>query len=205
MRVTDVVLRLLVDLAAIAVLALGLHYRRHGRRDLVMLYVFFNVGLFAALVAISAAGIGLGVGFGLFAVLSIVRLRSETFNHAELGYAFLALVLALVSGVDLGGPGPAAAAGLSALVLVVAALVDHPRLLAPDRRIEVTVELVFADRDALRRHLEERLAVKILAVEVLEIDYVRETTRVALRCRERPAATAVQPHDLDARLGGLAG
>ena len=102
MRVTDVVLRLLVDLAAIAVLALGLHYRRHGRRDLVVLYVLFNVGLFAALVAISAAGIGLGVGFGLFAV-------------------------------------------------------------------------------------------------------VRETTRVALRCRERPAEATVGPHELDARLGGLAG
>ena len=203
MRVTDVVLRLLVDLAAIAVLALGLHHRRHGRRDLVVLYVLFNVGLFVALVAISAAGIGLGVGFGLFAVLSIVRLRSETFTHAELGYAFVALVIALVCGVDLGTP--AAAAGLSAIALAAAALIDHPRLLAPNQRIEVTVELVFADRDALRRHLEERLSVTILAVDVLEIDYVRETTRVALRCRERVPADPVDPQQLDARLGGLAG
>ena len=81
----------------------------------------------------------------------------------------------------------------------------NPPAVAPDQRIEVTVELVFADRDALRRHLEERLGVTILAVEVLEIDYVRETTRVALRSRERPAEAAVGPHELDARLGGLAG
>lgn len=200
---TDVALRLLVDLAAISALALGLHYRRHGRRDLVVLYVLFNVGLFLALVAISAAGIGLGVGFGLFAVLSIVRLRSETFSHAELGYAFVGLVIALVCGVDLGTP--AAAAGLSAVALIAAALIDHPRLLRANQYVEVTVELVFADRDALRRHLEERLSVTILSVELLEIDYVRETTRAALRCVERRTEDPADPVDLDARLGGLAG
>ncbi len=44
----------------------------------------------------------MGVGFGLFAVLSIVRLRSEPFSNRELAYFFVALVLALVCAIDLG-------------------------------------------------------------------------------------------------------
>ena len=59
---------------AITVLAIGLFYRRHRRSDLVVLYVVFNVGLFAAVVVISEGQVVAAVGFGLFAVLSIIRL-----------------------------------------------------------------------------------------------------------------------------------
>ena len=52
--------------------------------------------------------------------------------------------------------------------------------------MDVTVELVFADHDALRRHLEERLNVDIADVRVVEVDYVREVTRAELRCSDRP-------------------
>src|SRR3989337_27073 len=68
---TDILERLAIDLVAIAVLAYGIYYRRHRRRDLVVIYAMFNVGLFLALVVISNGNISAGVGFGLFAVLSI--------------------------------------------------------------------------------------------------------------------------------------
>jgi hypothetical protein len=50
----------------------------------------FNVGLFLALVVITARDVSAGVGFGLVAVLSIVRLRSEPFTNGELAYFFVA-------------------------------------------------------------------------------------------------------------------
>ena len=56
--------------------------------------------------------------------------------------------------------------------------------------MEVTLELVFADHDALRRHLEERLNVDLVDVRVVEVDYVREVTRVELRCADRPPTAA---------------
>jgi uncharacterized protein DUF4956 len=72
------------------------------------------------------------------------------------------------------------------VVLAAAALIDHPRLLPPTSRLELTIELVFADRDTLRRHVQERLNADVLELSVLEIDYVREITRVAVRCVDRP-------------------
>ena len=88
-------------------------------------------------------------------MLSIVRLRSEPFTNRELAYFFIALVLALVCAIDLGSPGTAAL--LAAIALAGAWVVDHPRLSRPTRRVELVLELVFADDDALHRHLEERL------------------------------------------------
>src|SRR3712207_4232612 len=100
----DVLPRLGIDLAAVAALTYVLYLRRHGRRDLFVIYTLFNVGLFLAVVAMTATSVGAGFGFGLFAVLSIVRLRSAPFSNIEMAYFFIALVLALVCGLDIGGP-----------------------------------------------------------------------------------------------------
>ena len=183
MTLAEIALRLAIDAAAAGALIHGLYLRRHHRMDLAVVYGMFNAGLFLALLVMAGGEVSMGVGFGLFAVLSIVRLRSEPFSNRELAYFFVALVLALVCAIDLGHPGYAA--GLAAVALLAAWAIDHPRLSSPAEQVEVMLELVFADRDALRRHLEERLDARVLDLEVLEIDYVRETTRA--RVRHEPA------------------
>jgi hypothetical protein len=175
----DLALRLAIDAAAVGALVYGLFHPRHRRMDLVVVYALFNIGVFLALSVIAGGEVSMGVGFGLFAVLSIVRLRSEPFSNRELAYFFVALVIALVCAIDLGSP---AYAGLLAAVALLAAWgIDHPRISRPSRRLEVTLERVFADDEALRDHLRERLRAPVLEVTVREIDYVRETTRLEVR------------------------
>src|SRR5919199_6156802 len=94
----DLTLRLLVDLCALALLA-ALIVARRPRRGLIMVYASFNVALFAVLSVISVRHVGPAVGFGLFALLSIVRLRSEPFSNQELSYFFCAIVLGLINGL----------------------------------------------------------------------------------------------------------
>jgi Domain of unknown function (DUF4956) len=186
----DALVRLALDAGAIAILAFALYYRRHHRSDLAVLLCLFNLGVFLAVVVIVGGEFGVSAGLGLFAVLSVMRMRSETFSARELGYFFTALALAILHAVDAGGLGFSLA--LAAAALAAVALVDHPRLTRATRTMEVTVELVFVDHDALRRHLEERLNVDIVDMRVVEIDYVREVTRVELRCADRErSATAI--------------
>lgn len=184
-------IRLVIDVCAIAALAYGLYYRRHRRRELLTVYAAFNVGVFIVITAISVGEIGVAVGFGLFAVLAMIRLRSEPYSHAEFAYFFLALVIALGTAVDLGSL--ALTVGLCALAIGTAMVVDRPGLLPEVHRTEVVLELVFSDRDALRRHLEERLAATVIDVEVTEIDYVRETTAARVLYRERRSPAVAMP------------
>jgi hypothetical protein len=173
----DLALRLGIDLAATAALVYGLFHPRHRRMDLVVVYALFNVGVFLALSVIAAGELSMGVGFGLFAVLSIVRLRSEPFSNRELAYFFVALVLALVCALA----SPVHAGLLSGVALLAAWAIDHPRISRPSRRLDVALERVFDDDEALRDHLRERLRAPVLDVVVREIDYVREITRVEVR------------------------
>jgi Domain of unknown function (DUF4956) len=130
-----------------------------------------------------------------------VRLRSEPFTNGELAYFFLALVIGLVNGIDVGSIGLTVM--LSALALAAAAVIDNPRLLRQTRQLQITLETIPADPDALRRHVEERLNTRVHECHVLEIDYVRETTRVSVRCSTAPLT---QPTSgLDAPLARTAG
>jgi hypothetical protein len=175
----DLALRLAIDVAAVAALVYGLFHPRHRRMDLVVVYALFNVGVFLALSVIAAGELSMGVGFGLFAVLSIVRLRSEPFSNRELAYFFVALVIGLVCALDIGHP--AYAGVLAGIALLAAWAIDHPRISRPTRRLDVVLDRTFGDEAALREHLRERVGGRVLNVTVHEIDYVRETMRVEVR------------------------
>lgn len=174
----NLLVRLFVDLVAVGVLSLMVS-RRRPRRGLFMLYSSFNIGLFAVLVVISHKHVGPAIGFGLFAMLSIVRLRSEPFGNADLAYFFCALVLALANGLRLDDEGLAIA--MSALILVGLWLVDHPALYRRTARQRVTLDEVVTGDAAVRAAIERRLGVEVVEAVVEETDYVREVTRVSVR------------------------
>jgi hypothetical protein len=182
----DLTLRLGIDLLAVSALVYGLFHPRHRRMDLVVVYALFNIGVFLALSVIVAGELSLGVGFGLFAVLSIVRLRSEPFSNRELAYFFVALVIGLVCSLDVGHT--AYAGLLSGAALLAAWAIDHPRISRPSRRLEATLDRVFSDEEALREHLCERLHASVIDVTVLEVDYVRETMRLDVRLGDEESA-----------------
>ncbi|MEV6671983.1 DUF4956 domain-containing protein [Streptomyces sp. NPDC051162] len=176
-----------LDLVAVCLLTFAVYCPRHRRRDLVPAYLALNAGLFTVVAALGEMGGsgGAALGLGLFGVLSIVRLRSDSVQHEEVAYYFTTLVLGLVCGLPhLGLP---VEAGLSAALLLVVWAGDHPRLLARSRRAVVTLDSVHRDPVALRADLERRLG-EPLQWTVTEVDFVRDLTVVDVRYREpRPA------------------
>ena len=165
-----------LDAVELFVLVYLVYFRRHRRWDQLVGLVAFNVCLFTVSAALGASGpVNVGVGFGLFAVLSIVRLRSEEASQVEIGYTMVALVLGLMAGL----PGmDFALKGIFSLFLVLTMfIVDNQRLSQATRYTKLRVELdrVITDDFALAQHLEQTLNRPILAAQVREIDFVRET------------------------------
>ncbi|NBE56786.1 DUF4956 domain-containing protein, partial [Streptomyces boluensis] len=189
---------LALDLVAVAVLTFGVFCPRHRRRELIPAYLALNVGLFVVVAALARAGTGAGgglaLGFGLFGVLSIVRLRSDTVQHQEVAYYFATLVLGLLCGLP--GLGLGTATALAAVLLLVVYAADHPRLYRRDRRAVVTLDAVHREPAALRADLAERLG-EPLGWTVQEVDYVRDLMVVEVRFREpesrEPSPGATRP------------
>jgi hypothetical protein len=176
-------LGLAMDLIAITTLAYGLYYRRHHRRDLLFAYVALNVGIFAVVSLLLVQRVDLAVGFGLFGVLSIIRLRSNEITQEEIAYYFVAIALGLVNGIA--AAWPLTALVLDAVLLAVMYVADHPNLLAGARHQVVTLDVVHPDPHALRGELERRLGGTVLQCSVTQVDYVRDVTVVDVRYRVR--------------------
>jgi len=179
----DFAVRLAIDLAALLIIAGALYVRRHYRRDRFFVFAIFNLGVFGVLAVITQHKISASVGFGLFALLSIIRLRSEPFANVELGYFFVALVLGVVNGIshsDFGLEGV-----VSAVVVTGVFAFDHPRIQTAELRRRVTLDAVYTDLDELHTELEKRFGLTILDLRITSIDYVRETTSVTIRFLDR--------------------
>lgn len=189
---------ILADLLAITVLTFAVYLPRHRRRDLVVAYLGINVGVLAVAAALGSGAIGAGLGLGLFGVLSIIRLRSRELAQSEVAYYFCALALGLVGG--LAATSAAVGAGLMALVVIVMAVVDNPRLLRRYRSQVVVVDRAIADEPALVAHLENLLGAKVHGVSVRRLDLVNETTSVEVRYelpRTSPAGVTVPTEATD--------
>lgn len=179
----------LLDIVAIALLVFGLYFPRHRRKDMVVAYLIINLGLVAVTAALSANGIPLGIGFGLFAVLSIIRLRSAELDQQEIAYYFAAMTLGLLGGLEVTplwlGP------GLMAAVLVALFVGDSPWLFARYRVQTITLDVAYADEGALIARLEELLGARVHRIKVRRVDLVEATTTVEARYELLPVTRTV--------------
>jgi len=193
-------LDLVVNLAAIFLLAYVLYFRRHRRADLLLGYVALNIGIFVAISLLTTVRVDIALGFGLFAILSIIRLRSSTVTQQEVAYYFVALVLGLVNGMDI--PDRRLVVLINALLLGVMAIVDSKPLRERTRRMDVHLDVVHADDASLIADLERRLGGTVLHHEVNDVDYVRQTMLVDVRYRAgtRPVVAPADERQLDVTL-----
>ncbi|KON73740.1 DUF4956 domain-containing protein [Cellulosimicrobium cellulans] len=192
----------LVDLVAVTVLAFGLYFPRHRRRDLVVAYLGVNVGVLAVAATLATSSVGAGLGLGLFGVLSIIRLRSTELSQTEVAYYFAALALGLLGGLG-ATTGWLSLAGM-ALVVGVMAVVDHPRVLRRAQSQSVVVDRALADRAELTRYLEELLGAEVRGVSVQRLDLVNDTTWVDVRYTEPRARRRATPRPAPAATLGPA-
>jgi hypothetical protein len=169
-----------IDLVAIATLAYGIYYRRHRRSDLVLAYVALNVSLFVAgAVILQQAHLGVAFGFGLFAILSLIRLRSDPITPVEVAYYFVALVLGLTNGLQFRDRPLTVALDVS--IVAVMFVLDNKWVLPRSQHQVVILDVVHANPTALVADLERRLGGKVTHCIVKELDYVRDVTKVDVR------------------------
>jgi len=182
-----------IDLITIAVMTFGLYFPRHRRRDLVVAYLVVNVGVLAVAAMLGTTTVGLGVGLGLFGVLSIIRLRSSEITQHELAYYFGALAVGLLAGLST-TINPVVIA-LIVLVVAVLAVGDSPALFRRYRMQTIVMDTAFTDERVLKIELERMLVAKVHRVNVIHLDTVNDTTTVEVRFQVLDTADTARTHE----------
>lgn len=167
------------NFVAILILVFGIYFPRHRHRDMVVAYLGINVGVLAIAAVLSSVDASIGLGLGLFGVISIIRLRSDELNQRQVAYYFASLALGLLGGTKVADYKISLA--LMGALLVVLWFGDHPRLLGRYRVQLLTLDRAFVDEQQLIAHLTNVLACDVRGVSIRRVDFVNDTTYLEVR------------------------
>ncbi len=171
------------NLLVILIYAYVIYYRRHHDHKMLFLLLGFNLFLFPIFLLNSV--LTAGIGFTIFALLALVRLRSDTFDKTEVAYLLGAVALTFINSVL-----PATVEYMaSIMVLATAYFGDHPRLWR-DAYQNVEIRLPFEemsqmlDNDFIKNRIEEEFGVEVNDVEIMRVE--KKRVRLQVMYRERP-------------------
>jgi hypothetical protein len=124
----------------------------------------------------------MGAAFGLFAVFSMLRYRTESISTKDMTYLFLVIAIGLLSAISKGGWDELAL--LNGIILFATFLLesnwlikkeftknivyDNINLITPDKRIELLADL------------KNRTGFNVHRVEIQEIDFLKDATRMTI-------------------------
>lgn len=175
-----------IDIAAMVLLVFGLYYRRYRDKELVTAAALFNVFVFAVLTVLSAVEFSLAAGFGLFAILALFTLRSEQITKIEITYFFGSVAIAVICAVK--GTSLPFTGAVTALVLLGAYVLDHPRVLRAADGIKLNLDKIDAhalsDPVAMRADLSKRLGVDVMSYQIVALDYITDMARINVYYRK---------------------
>lgn len=186
------------DLIGITVLAYFIYFRRHFRRDLMLSFIALNVGILSVMSILFNVNVTVGLGLGLFSILSIIRLRSDQITQGEIAYYFISLTIGLLAGLH-----PQTlwiVPAMTASLLLIMYIADHPRLLANTRRQILTLDRAYLDEASMIDALSILVRGDVRHAIVTEIDLVRDVTVVDVRYVIRPSHHAPGPPNAEPKI-----
>lgn len=162
---SSLIYKTVFNLITIILFAYVIYYRRHHDHKMLFLLLAFNLFLFP--IFLSSSLVTAGFGFTIFALLALVRLRSEAFDKAEIAYLLGAISLTFVNTMM-----PLVADVLSAfIILCTAFIVDRPSVWRDSfQRIEVDYRMadksLMLDQNYLREKLAEEYCIDVREIAI---------------------------------------
>jgi hypothetical protein len=178
--------KLIVDLVAVYILARFIYLKKHHRTDLFLTFFSFNIIVFFISYLLNRVDLSTGAAFGLFAIFSMLRYRTEGISAVDMTYLFLSIAIGLVMAVSTGSFFEHLV--LAGFVLLMTYLLEKG--FVAKRRSKMTIlfekpELAHPDRKKeLIEELTQRTGLKIFQVEVGDIDYLKDAVVLQVHYEE---------------------
>jgi hypothetical protein len=129
-----------------------------------------------------SADISMGFAFGLFAVFSMLRYRTESITIKEMTYLFLVIAIALLTAV-----GPIGLLGISIInvIICIFAYILETGFLLPLTEEQIIryekIENIKPDsRTALINDLKQRTGLEIKHLNIESVDFLNDTAQIRI-------------------------
>ncbi|MGL1890503.1 MAG: DUF4956 domain-containing protein [Spirochaetaceae bacterium] len=171
-------LRFLINAVVIVILTWGIYYKINRNSEYLFNFIIFNILIFFVSSLLSKSDLNTGFAFGIFAIFSILRYRTEPLPIKEMTYMFISIVVAIINSTVTSGLSIYEIA-FANIIIVLATYIMEKKWLrnykAYKRIIFEDIKLIHKDKKTeLIEVLESRTGYKINDVFIEKIDYLKD-------------------------------
>lgn len=180
----DLVTKFILNAGVVFVLIRLIYYPVHRKKENLFTYFVFNVLIFFLCYLMNNVKLSVGFGFGLFAIFSVIRYRTEQVEIKDMTYLFAVITLAVINSLAGNEVSWVELLFANTMILAPVYLLERVWLTRHEASHEIIyerIELVKPEKRAeLLADLEQRLGIKPARVEVGRIDLLRDTARLRI-------------------------
>ena len=186
---TKIGARLLIDLATVFVLVRYIYYPIYKHREYFFMFVIFNLIIFLVSFLLNKIELSMGAAFGLFAVFSMLRYRTENISIKDMTYLSLSIAIGLVSAVTKIKDAPdryeyVFLGGVNAMVLLITYLLESKvftRKEAIKTIMYENIELIQPDKhQELLEDIRRRTGINVHRVSVQQINFLKDSAQLKI-------------------------
>lgn len=174
--------RLGINILSVLILVRFIYFPAHKSREYFFTFFIFNLIIFLITFLLNKVEMSLGAAFGLFAVFTMLRYRTEGISIKDMTYIFLVIAIGLINAVSKGGWDEFAF--INFIILFFTYLLESNLLMRREatKLVEYDdIELIKPERRAELMHdLETRTGIKINRIHISEVNFLRDTALITI-------------------------
>jgi len=183
--------RFFVNLLSLILLCYVCYYRISKNSTVAGSFILFGVGVFIITNLLHGVDMSMEFAFGLFAVFTMLRYRTESISIKEMTYLFLATAIALLTSV--GQMSLLDLMILNSIICLLAFVIDsnifgkgyQTQSVCYERIENITPE----NRNKLIEDLKVRTGLLVVSVTIEHIDFLRDTAQLTVNYMPNNNAT----------------
>ncbi|MDC7227712.1 MAG: DUF4956 domain-containing protein [Spirochaetales bacterium] len=173
------VIKFLINLTGISILIFGIYYPVNKNTGYLFNFFIFNILIFFVSSMLSNIQLETGFAFGLFAIFSILRYRTEAIPIKEMTFMFISIIMATINSTVTIDLSYFEIIFADIVIILITFIMERLwlRNFKPNKKIKFEmIELIHHDRKAeLIKELEKRLGQEVNDVEIESVDFLRDT------------------------------
>lgn len=175
-----------LNLATLALIIVLVYYPRNRQYESIFTFLMFNLMIFMLTFVLNKVKISVGAAFGLFAVFSMLRYRTEGISMKDMTYLFIFIAIGLISAIQLEFEELAI---INGIILLITFLLDSNLILKRESSKLIKYENIDLIRpensEQLLNDLRRRTGLNIHRFQILEISFLRDTADIKIYYYEK--------------------
>ena len=169
-------IRLAIDFVSVFILIRLIYYPNYKKMEFFFTFFIFNLTIFLITLLLNQVEMSLGAAFGLFAVFSMLRYRTEGISMKDMTYLFLFIAIGMITAIQKGSWSELIL--LNFMILGFTYALESSFLMRKEYSKTIhyeNIEMIKPENHtALIEDLKKRTGLNIHRISINEIDFLKD-------------------------------